>query len=115
VIIPLVRKLVAAGEKVIVFRENKPKVRATAEYLGIPADVMWLGSTLKRSLERGDYLNLRRAGLGTIQALEGADDAVLARAVKSDTKIRRIRGALADMKTRAPLGVDDLPMPTPAA
>lgn len=83
--------------------------------LGIPADVMWLGSTLKRSLERGDYLNLRRAGLGTIQALEGADDAVLARAVKSDTKIRRIRGALADMKTRAPLGVDDLPMPTPAA
>jgi len=34
VIIPLVRKLVAAGEKVIVFRENKPKVRATAEYLG---------------------------------------------------------------------------------
>jgi len=33
VIIPLVRKLVAEGEKVIVFRETKPIVRATAEYL----------------------------------------------------------------------------------
>jgi helicase len=33
VIIPLVRKLVAGGEKVIVFRETKPIVRATAEYL----------------------------------------------------------------------------------
>lgn len=41
VIIPLVRKLVAAGEKVIVFRETKPIVRATAKYLkdglGLPA------------------------------------------------------------------------------
>jgi helicase len=33
IIIPLVRKLVADGEKVIVFRETKPIVRATAEYL----------------------------------------------------------------------------------
>jgi helicase len=33
VIIPLVRKLVTEGEKVIVFRETKPIVRATAEYL----------------------------------------------------------------------------------
>jgi replicative superfamily II helicase len=33
IIVPLVRKLVAAGEKVIVFRETKPIVRATAEYL----------------------------------------------------------------------------------
>jgi len=33
VIIPLVRKLVASGEKVIVFRATKPIVRATAEYL----------------------------------------------------------------------------------
>jgi replicative superfamily II helicase len=40
-IIPLVRKLVADGEKVIVFRETKPIVRATADYLkrnlGLPA------------------------------------------------------------------------------
>jgi helicase len=33
IIIPLVRQLVGAGEKVIVFRETKPIVRATAEYL----------------------------------------------------------------------------------
>ena len=32
-IIPLVRKLVDDGEKIIVFRETKPIVRATAEYL----------------------------------------------------------------------------------
>lgn len=33
IIIPLVRKLVTDGEKVIVFRETKPIVRSTAEYL----------------------------------------------------------------------------------
>jgi helicase len=33
IIIPLVSKLVADGEEVIVFRETKPIVRATAEYL----------------------------------------------------------------------------------
>lgn len=33
IIIPLVRKLVADGEKVIVFRETKPITQATAEYL----------------------------------------------------------------------------------
>ena len=33
IIIPLVKKLVADGEKVIVFRETKPIVRATAGYL----------------------------------------------------------------------------------
>lgn len=33
VIIPLLRKLVGAGEKVIVFRETKPIVQATARYL----------------------------------------------------------------------------------
>jgi helicase len=41
IIIPLTRKLVGDGEKVIVFRETKPIVRATAEYLkanlGLPA------------------------------------------------------------------------------
>jgi len=41
IIIPLVRKLVTDGEKVIVFRETKPIVQATAEYLknslGLPA------------------------------------------------------------------------------
>lgn len=43
VIIPLVRQLVTAGEKVIVFRETKPIVRATAQYLatnlGLPRAV----------------------------------------------------------------------------
>lgn len=33
IIIPLVRKLVADGEKIIVFRETKPIVQATANYL----------------------------------------------------------------------------------
>ena len=33
IIIPLVAKLVASGEKVLVFRETKPIVRATAKYL----------------------------------------------------------------------------------
>jgi replicative superfamily II helicase len=33
IIIPLVRKLVVDGEKVIVFRDTKPVVRATTEYL----------------------------------------------------------------------------------
>jgi replicative superfamily II helicase len=33
IIVPLVRKLVADGEKVIVFRETKPIVQATARYL----------------------------------------------------------------------------------
>ncbi len=33
VIIPLVRQLVEAGEKILVFRETKPIVRATARYL----------------------------------------------------------------------------------
>jgi hypothetical protein len=82
--------------------------------LGIPSDVMWLASSLKRGLERGDYLNLRRAGLSDIDALEGADDATLARAVPNKSKVRRIREAIVEMRSRKPLSVDDLPMPTPA-
>jgi len=82
--------------------------------LGIPSDVMWLASSLKRGLERGDYLNLRRAGLSDIDALQGADDAALARAVQNKSKIRRIREAIVETRSRKPLSVDDLPMPTPA-
>jgi len=82
--------------------------------LGIPSDVMWLASSLKRGLERGDYLNLRRAGLSDIDALEGADDAALARAVQSKSKVRSIRGAIVEIRSRKPLSGDDLPMPTPA-
>ncbi len=53
VIIPLVRKLVADGEKVIVFRETKPIVRATAEYLKTNLELLPARETLER-LPTGD-------------------------------------------------------------
>jgi helicase len=46
IIIPLVRKLVGAGEKVIIFRETKAIVRATAEYLKNNLDLSQAGETL---------------------------------------------------------------------
>jgi len=53
IIIPLVRKLVGDGEKVIVFRETKPIVRATAKYLSETLDLPPLDSLI-RSLPGGD-------------------------------------------------------------
>lgn len=48
VIIPLVRQLVALGEKVIVFRETKPIVRSTAEYLKVGLGLPPSKQTLER-------------------------------------------------------------------
>ena len=81
--------------------------------LGIPADMFWLAKVLKRGLERGDYLNLRRAALSTPEAVAAADDVTLTRAVKQELKVRRIRDAIADIQARASVNADDLPMPTP--
>ena len=53
IIIPLVRKLVADGEKIIVFRETKPIVRATAEYLKANLGLPPARETLER-LPSGD-------------------------------------------------------------
>ncbi len=53
VIIPLVRQLVAAGEKVIVFRETKPVVRATAQYLAANLQLPIAAKVLSR-LPGGD-------------------------------------------------------------
>jgi helicase len=82
--------------------------------LGIPGDLLWLASTVKRGLERGDYLALQRAGLPTFEALDRVEDAHLAGVLKSDAKMRRIRDGIAKAKLRQPVGTDDLPLPRPA-
>ncbi|HEY2933111.1 MAG TPA: DEAD/DEAH box helicase [Acidobacteriota bacterium] len=82
--------------------------------LGIPVDMLWLAKELKRSLERGDYLALRRAGLTTVEAIDAADKSALARVITGDVKIKRIREAIERIKQAKPVNTDDLPMPLPA-
>jgi helicase len=75
VIIPLVRQLVVAGEKVIVFRETKPIVRSTALYLAGSLGLQPAAQVL-RNLPQGDpsaaSASLRQA-LGGGVAFHNAD------------------------------------------
>jgi helicase len=78
--------------------------------LGIPQDILWLAKEVKRGLERGDYLAMRRAGLKTIEVIETADDDAVASIVTSESKIGYIREAIKRINlTNA--DNQDLPMP----
>lgn len=81
--------------------------------LGIPSDMLWLGKEVKRSLERGDYLALRRAGLNSIEALDKTDDIALAKVIKSNLKRQRIRDAVEYSKNIGQADESELPMPAP--
>jgi helicase len=85
VIIPLVQRLVAEGEKIIVFRETKPIVRATAEYLknslGLPraaetldllptGDPSAASAQLRECLEHGIAFHNADLDIGERQAIE---------------------------------------------
>lgn len=82
--------------------------------LGIPQDILWLAKEVKRGLERGDYLALRRAGLKTIEAIEVEDDDALERIVNSKSKLQQIRGAIERIKMADLVDTSDLPMPISA-
>src|SRR5439155_20151356 len=49
--------------------------------LGLPHDLAELGRAAGRSLTRGDYLQLRAAGLGTVAAVADADSTTLEQAL----------------------------------
>lgn len=82
--------------------------------IGLPTEILWLAAKLKRGLERGDYLALRRAGLVTLDALHASDDATLTRVIGSATKRKGIRKAVEEMhNSQKDRSLDDaLPMPT---
>jgi hypothetical protein len=82
--------------------------------LGIPRDILWLAKEVKRGLERGDYLALRRAGLSSIEAIKAEDDVALERIVNSKPKLRQIRAAVERINVTDAEDTKDLPMPTPA-
>ena len=82
--------------------------------LGIPSDIHWLASVMRRDLERGDYLALRRAGLATRDAIASASDSSLEAAVNSKRKAARIREVVREMEFTKPEDTSDLPMPKPA-
>jgi helicase len=75
--------------------------------LGIPNDMLWLARQAKRSLERGDYLALKREGLASPEAIEAGDDAALTRAVKSEVKRSIVRAAVASLRSAEVVSEDD--------
>jgi len=82
--------------------------------LGLPREILWLATIAKRSLERGDYLSLQRAGLSTVDELDRVDDARLMSILRSAVKVRCVRDAISTAKLRRSVETDDLPMPKPA-
>ena len=87
---------------------------ATRLELGIPEDIVWLAGEVKRGLERGDYLNLRRAGLTSVEVIEAVDESYLLEVIGSENKVRSVRDALEALKEAKSADVEDLPMPKPA-
>ncbi len=81
--------------------------------LGIHSDMIYLARQVKRGLERGDYLALKRAGLTTVEAFEGLDDEAFVRVINSDAKRQLVRHAIDKLKAARPALSDALPMPTP--
>jgi len=81
--------------------------------LGIPADLLWLATELKRGVERGDYLSLKHAGLVSADAIDAADETVLASVVHSVVTRKRIRDAVEQSRNVTIVGDDSLPMPPP--
>jgi helicase len=81
--------------------------------LGLPADIVWLVQALKRNLERGDYIALRRAGLVTFGGLTAISDSDLKHIIRSSTKREHIRDALSKMRKMGDAEVlnHQLPMP----
>lgn len=73
-------------------------VLATRLELGMPTDALWLASKLKRDLDRGDYLALRRAGLLTLEALRSSDEQTLRNVIPSAAKRERLGKTLKEMK-----------------
>ena len=60
--------------------------------IGIPKDVVWLARLLKRALERGDYLSLRRAQLTTVGTLDNCEEKVLMNVIQSAAKTKADQG-----------------------
>ena len=81
--------------------------------LGIPMDLVPLATAVKRDLERGDYLRLRRAGIKTPEAVLAAEERQLLTVLGSEVKVRRLLERLARTPAVGAANVD-LPMPTPA-
>jgi helicase len=79
--------------------------------LGVPAELVWLGREMKRGMDRGEYLALKRAALTSAKAIDAASEDVLAASVSREAVRRRIieiAKATLDAVER-----DDLPMPAP--
>jgi helicase len=82
--------------------------------IGIPSDMLWLARDTKRSLERGDYLALRKAGINSAETVAQVDETALAKVINSEAKRLRIRAAVQAIKHAVHATEDELPMPTPA-
>jgi replicative superfamily II helicase len=84
--------------------------------LGVPKDIVWLANALKRNLERGDYIALRRARLVTLEALVASDDAILKQLLPSLNKRQRIREAVEKIRSlQEKQKADDALLPMPKA
>lgn len=80
--------------------------------LGIPQDLLWLASGMKRDLDRGEYLSLYRAGLRDAASLAATDAEALVQYIRDKTTRRRVIDvALQHLKTTS--DSDALPMPAP--
>ena len=74
--------------------EVEVKALAVRLELGIPEEMVWLGSEVRRDLTRGDYLKLRRAGLTTLETIDSVSHSSLSRIIGNDHKAKRIRDAV---------------------
>ena len=82
--------------------------------LGIPEEMVWLGSEVRRDLARGDYLKLRRARLTTLETIDTVNHSSLSQIIGNDHKAERIRDAVEKLKESKESKLeheDDLPMP----
>lgn len=59
--------------------------------IGLPKELAPLGLAVGRTLNRGEYLQLLTAGLGTPEALHSADDEVLEQVLGSAPRVQQLR------------------------
>ena len=59
--------------------------------IGLPKELAPLGLAVGRTLNRGEYLQLLTAGLGTPEALRSADDDVLEQVLGSAARVKQLR------------------------
>jgi hypothetical protein len=84
--------------------------------IGVPKDMLWLVKRLRRTLERGDYLSMRRAGLTNLDSQQKCDDKTLAKIISSSSKRTKILETIESALLENPDDLDDntLPMPSTA-